>query len=203
MKKLLLLLCLIPIIFFAQNSNKKGIKAKEVLLIENALKSISNSWNEYKLIKYDKIDTLFALPNECKEINEFKFTQYNDSSQYYLDMSEKLNKKLKINKAADYYVKYHTELQRIDKIKSDDMERLNMCLIKYTPKQIGWIMRCRINNNGKEENIEVRFDLNRTKITDIISEYYSLMYSKLLHCSSPEQFYRLKNEWDKRKNIFN
>ena len=187
---------------YPQTDTEKAIK-----LIENAFSKAESAWNEFKLLKYDQIDTLYILPTESKEYIEankaFENIKNNvgkDSTNFYIKAKMQAMRDKK-EKLYDLYTKKVDEWQAKDGNNIlQVMENLGNAVINYTEEQKGWKMRCRILSNGKEENIEVQFNVNLEQITDILPYQYAITYEKLRHMNNSNDFWILKKQFDKRNN---
>ena len=190
----------------AQLPNTCEVKA--VKLIEEAFKNMNNAWDDFKLIKHDKIDTLYILPTESKEYilasNNFENIKEKagaDSTNYYVTATAKAMKD-KNEKMYQYYQKKVDEWQVKDANNIHQvMADIANSVVNYTKEQKGWKMRCRILSNNEEENVEIHFDLGISQITDILTAQYALIYEKMQNVETPEIFLGLKKRFDNRKKL--
>lgn len=167
-------------------------------MVEEALNEISNAWNTYKLVRHDKLNELYTLPYESDKYKSI-LNSYPDSLSYYIQMGEisvangdgKIDNRL-TNKITEWLSKSKTNKTL------RDLE-VNTLIQNFHPTLKGWRMRCRILSNDKEENIEVHFDKDLSKITDILSSKDALIYENMGNAKNATQLMLLKEEFDNRK----
>lgn len=171
-----------------------------VRVIKNYFKESKNAWNDVKLLKYDKVDTLYILPEESKEFIKTANEKIpSDSSSYYYHLLSKAVAGDKnydnINRRKNFW----------NKIRKDNMDmhfyNLDYSIMHYSIYQKGWKMRCRISYNNEEQNIEVQFNPELTNITNILSERYAQIYEKLRHPNSIEEYRDLLKTYNDRGTI--
>lgn len=208
MKKILTFIAALLLFISAYAQPETTPKDKAIKLIEEALKNKSNAWNELKLIKHDKIDTLYILPTESKEYqiasgswDNTTNNAGNDSTSYYI----KAKTRAMISKDKKSYAYYQ---QKVDEWQAKSADNINQKLsdladavVNYTPDQKGWLIRCRILSNKEEQNAEFHFDLELSKVTDILSEYYARIYDKMRNVKTSTEFWELKKRFDSRSDI--
>lgn len=208
MKRLILIMGGLFLLVSVYAQTKLENETKAVKLIEETLKNMNSAWSELKLIKHDRIDTLYILPTESKEYikanADFEVLKNNagtDSTSFYI----KAMTKAMADKNDKLYQKYQ---KKVDEWQAkngnntlESMRKLAQTVVSYTRTQKGWKMRCRILSNAEEENVEFHFDMDLSQVTDVITAQYAIIYEKMQKVETPEEFWILKRRFDNRRKI--
>jgi|WetSurMetagenome_2_1015567.scaffolds.fasta_scaffold405050_1 hypothetical protein len=216
MRKLLFLLLIISC---SQSFSQKRkiyktipkVTTKEMIavnLINDYFKDSKNAWNDIKLLKHDKVDTLYILPYDSKECMKYEIKikddpRERDSVENYF--SSKMHEAQQNNddKLYSYYLNKSAKFSSISLQNFKNLlEGFNNAIMNYTTEQKGWEMKCRVLYNSKEQNIEVHFNPELTKITDILSERYAQIYEELRHPNSIEEYKDLLKTYNDRGKLF-
>jgi len=193
--------------------------------------SLINSIQGVKIYEHGNISTLFMLPTEGniyrKKIGNIAMQDSIDSLifynpklydkqirdpkvKYYTQMA---NSALKLKNKKEY--KYYSEMaagqladdmrlydERIyNKVKKDSCE-LDSLIMNYAPESKGWKVECTIIKDGNIQLVEVHFNTDITKITDILTDEYAKVYDEMLHPKSIKQYNDLSEIYNNRKKIF-